>query len=155
MTLSQNSYRMVPIICIEELLVQQTKAVSRPTKRTHEPSSSSTTLLQDLADLYDSSRTATLDPVVYTHIIDQTYKVTARACAGGTPSQLPGPLDARPDYNTTGDDTICDNNTTTTQAVQIEIGNGTVRCYLNANDFPTDYENDMPHDLGAAISRHD
>ena len=136
-------------------MAQQTKAVSRPTKRTHEPSSGSTTSLQDLADLYGSSRTATLYPVVYTHIIDQTYKVTARVCAGSTPSQRPGPLAARPDHDTIGDDIICDDNTTTTQAVQIEIGNGTVRYHLNANDFPTDYENDMPHDLGAAISRHD
>ena len=155
MTLSQNSYWMVPIICSEELLAQQAKAASRPKKRTHEPSSRSRTLLRDLADLYSPSRTFTFNPVVYTHIIDQTYKVTARARAGGTPSQLPGPLAARPDHDTTGDDIICDHNTTTTQAVQSEIGNGTVRYNLNANVLPTDRENDMPRDFRAALSRRD
>ena len=90
--------------CFEELLVQQAKASSHPKKRTHEPSSSSRALFQDRADLRNSSRAVTFDPVVDTHIIDD---------------------------HTTGDNTTGDDNTTTTQAVQTEIADGAVRYDLN------------------------
>ena len=109
--------------CFEELLVQQSKATSHP-KRTHEPSSSSRALFQDRTGLRNSSRAVTFDPVFDTHIINQPHN----------------------DYNTTGDDIVGDDNTTTTQAIQTEIADGAVRYDLNANDVSTDDENDMPRD---------
>ena len=145
---------MVPIICFEELLAHHTKTAPRPKKRTHESSSISRALLHDCADLYNSSITVTLYPVVDTRIIDQTCQFAARAFADGTTNRLPGPLAARPDYYTTGDDSIGDVNTTTTQAVPTEIRNGIVRYDLNADDVPTDDENGVPRDPRATISRH-
>ena len=131
MTLSQIGHWMVPMTCFEELLVQRSKAASRP-NRANEPSSSSRALFQDRTDLRDSSRAVTFDPVVDTHIIDQPHN----------------------DNNTTGDDAVGDDNTTTTQAVQTEIADGAVRYDLNANDISTDDENDRPRERRATISRH-